>query len=327
MDTLGMGDGLELWRQLCAAHVQKTPEHADKLHQALNRIEPAKTLAEARHKINTIMAGVLKHDSMTDEPMSMYDGSKRSLIMRILPKEVAMHLALQPRTKNTAELVEKISSYLTDMGSFEVAHSNSPMELGELNVDLGADSTESKALAKVQTQLEQLGSKFAAFVNAAPPPGIGAVNSGGAWGRYNSGGQSKGQSRGFLAKGQEKGKGAGKGKGKGKGPGPGAIADRRAFKHGSQALCPTEARKGKCDFEANTGKPCKFLHVRVPKELSGIEGLVRSDLGNLQWDEQEQRYCCCDELDPAQLDDFIANIHGEVIEATQELVSEQESGF
>ena len=173
MDTLAMGEGLELWRQLCAAHVLKTPEHADKLHQALNRSEPTKTLAEVRHKINMIMAGVLKHDSMTDEPM--YDGSKRSLIMRILPIDVARHLALQPRTKNTAELVEKISSYLTDMGSFEVAHSNTPMELGELNVDLGADSVESKALAKVQTQLEQLGSKFAAFVNAAPPPGIGAV--------------------------------------------------------------------------------------------------------------------------------------------------------
>ena len=137
MDTLAMGDGLELWRQLCAAHVQKTPEHADKLHQALNRIEPAKTLAEVRHKINTIMAGVVKHDSMTDEPM--HDGSKRTLVMRILPKEVAMHLALQPRTKTTAEFVEKISAYLTDMGSFEVSQSNAPMELGELNLDLGTD--------------------------------------------------------------------------------------------------------------------------------------------------------------------------------------------
>ena len=88
-----------------------------------------------------------------------------------------MHLALQPRTKNTAELVEKISSYLTDMGSFEVSQSSAPMELGELNMDLGADSSESKALAKVQTQLEQLGSKFAAFVNASPQPGVGAVNS------------------------------------------------------------------------------------------------------------------------------------------------------
>ena len=65
--------------------------------------------------------------------------------------------------------------------------------------------------------------------------------------------------------------------------------------------------------------------MKVPKELSGIEGLVRSDLGALQWDEQEQRYCCCDELDPAQLDDFIANVHNEIIECIQEL--EQEWGF
>ena len=60
MNTLSMGEGLELWRQLCAAHVLKTPEHADKLHQALNRLDPAKNLSEVRHKIHTIMAGIFK---------------------------------------------------------------------------------------------------------------------------------------------------------------------------------------------------------------------------------------------------------------------------
>ena len=105
----------------------KTPEHADTLHQALNRLEPAKNLSEVRHNINTIMAGILKHDSMMpDEPMQ--EGSRRTLIMRILPLDVAKHLALQPRTNNTAELVEKISSYLTDMGSFEVSQGNLPMD-------------------------------------------------------------------------------------------------------------------------------------------------------------------------------------------------------
>ena len=60
MKTLGMGQGLELWRRLCAAHVMQTPEHADKLHQALNRIDPAKNLSEVRRKINTITAGATK---------------------------------------------------------------------------------------------------------------------------------------------------------------------------------------------------------------------------------------------------------------------------
>ena len=51
--------------------------------------------------------------------------------MRILPPELGKYLALQPRTKNTAELVDKIGVYLTDMGSFEVAQGNVPMELCE----------------------------------------------------------------------------------------------------------------------------------------------------------------------------------------------------
>ena len=318
MDTLAMGEGLELWRQLCAAHVMKTPEHADKLHQALNRIDPARNLSEVRHKINTIMAGVVKHDSMTDEPMQ--DGSKRALVMRILPKEVAMHLALQPRTKNTAELVEKISSYLTDMGSFEVSQGNAPMELCELNLDLSNEasvphSDGRDAIAKMQAQIEQL----SAFVKASPPPGISssAGSAGAVWQQYHPG---KGVG-GFLAKGQEKGKG------KGKGPSPFAVANRRAQKHASQALCPTEARKGRCDYFENTGRECKFLHVKVPKELSGIEGLVRSDLGNLRWNEQEQCYHCTDELDAGQLHDFIASVENEVAQVTQELCNEYDSGF
>ena len=321
MDTLAMGEGLELWRQLCAAHVMKTPEHADKLHQALNRIEPAKNLSEVRHKINMIMAGVVKHDSMTDE--SMQDGSKRTLIMRILPKEVAMHLTLQPRTKNTAELVEKISSYLTDMGSFEVSQGNAPMELCELNLDSGAEvpapySDGRDTFAKMQAQIDQL----SAFVRSSPPPGMGGKGQGASgWQKYNSGRTGGG---GFLAKGQEI---KGKGKGKGKGPSPHAIANRRAQKHASQALCPTEARKGKCDFEQNTGRECKFMHVKVPKELSGIEGLIRSDLGNLQWNEQEQRYHCVDEVDVNGLPDFVAGLETELAEISAQLASEYEPGF
>ena len=109
----------------------------------------------------------------------------------------------------------------------------------------------------------------------------------------------------------------------GKGPSPYAIANRRAQNHGSQALCPTEARKGKCDYYENTGRQCKFLHVKVPKELSGVEGLIRSDLGDLQWDEAEQRYHCAGELDVSELPDFIAHIGEECAIIIEQLASEE----
>ena len=129
----------------------------------------------------------------------------------------------------------------------------------------------------------------------------------------------------FRGKGQE---GQGKGKGKGKGPSPFAVASRRAQLHGSQALCPTEARTGKCDFYERTGRACKFLHVKVPKELSGVEGLIRSDLGDLKWCEQDGCYLCTDELDRAVLPDFIAHIADEVQQITEQLSEEEaESSF
>ena len=317
MNTLEMGKGLELWRQLCAAHVMKTPEHADKLHQALNKLEPARNLSEVRHKINIIMAGISKHDSMTDEKMQ--EGSKRALIMRILPVEIAKHLALQRRAKNSAELVDNIGSYLTDMGSFEMSQGNMPMELCELNLDISDAApvaTNNSAIAKIQAQVEEL----SAFVRSAPPigPGKGATQSS-PWQSFNGGSRSPG-------KGQfDKGKGKGKGKGK---PTSNAIASRRAEKNGSQALCPTEARTGRCDYEARTGRRCKFLHVKLPKELSGIEGLIRSDLGELRWDSAESCYLCTDELDKSQLPDFIAHVEAEVANVTAELMNESaELGF
>ena len=109
---------------------------------------------------------------MPDEPMQ--EGSKRKLIMRILPVDVAKHLALQPRTKNTAELVDKISGHLTDMGSFEASQGNSPMDLCELNVEQGSGTPDpGDKIAKMQAQIEQL----SAFVKASPPPGIGGKGS------------------------------------------------------------------------------------------------------------------------------------------------------
>ena len=74
--------------------------------------------------------------------------------MRILPLDVAKHLALQPRIKNTAELVEKISSYLSDMGSFEVSQGISPMDLCELSLEQGCEAPGSTYnIAKMQAQI------------------------------------------------------------------------------------------------------------------------------------------------------------------------------
>ena len=104
---------------------------------------------------------------------------------------------------------------------------------------------------------------------------------------------------------------------------------RRAMENGSQALCPTEVRTGRCDYEVRAGRPCRFLHVKLPKELSGIEGLVRSDLGALKWSDADLCYVCADELDAAQLPDFIESVNKEVEQIVVELSEEAErdSGF
>ena len=97
--------------------------------------------------------------------------------------------------------------------------------------------------------------------------------------------------------------------------------------HGSPVLCPTEARKGKYDYYENFGRPCKFVHVKLPTELSGVEDLIRSDLGDLQWNEGDQCYHCSGELEIANLQGFIANLGAEVERVTHQLNEEAGSGF
>ena len=68
--------------------------------------------------------------------------------------------------------------------------------------------------------------------------------------------------------------------------------------------------------------------MRLPKELSGIEGFIRSDLGELRWDSAESCYLCTDELDKGALPDFIAHVEAEVANVTAELMNESvELGF
>lgn len=58
-----------------------------------------------------------------------------------------------------------------------------------------------------------------------------------------------------------------------------AQASGAVRRHEVQRRVPTMLRKGHCDFEERTGKPCKFTHVKgVPPQLASVEGLITSDL-------------------------------------------------
>ncbi len=69
------------------------------------------------------------------------------------------------------------------------------------------------------------------------------------------------------------------------------------------------------------------MHVKLPKELSGGEGGVRSDLGDLQWNDEDQCYHCVGEIDVDGLQAFIAGVIAEVTQITEELCTECESGL
>ena len=124
--------------------------------------------------------------------------------------------------------------------------------------------------------------------------------------------------------------GKGFGKSGGKGPSATQIALRRAGGDYSKVLCPTELRTGKCDYEArNPGKKCRFMHAKnVPKSLSGIEGLIASDLAgvNVSYDARDGSYVCSDKVG-AQVsgvsDTTFANVVSqECQKASEELLSE-----
>ena len=117
--------------------------------------------------------------------------------------------------------------------------------------------------------------------------------------RSKGGGDGKGWSNykgpwtgpGSSAKGKD-----GKGKGKGA-PSALAVAHRRAQDGGNKAqvVCPTQQRRGHCDFEQRTGRPCRFMHVKnLPPTLAAVDGLISSDLRgfNLTYDCEDNTYVC-----------------------------------
>ena len=65
----------------------------------------------------------------------------------------------------------------------------------------------------------------------------------------------------------------------------------------------------------------------IEQELSGVEGLVRSDLGDLKWSEPDCCYVCTSDVDPAALPDLIASVGEEVEKIINDLYEEGESFF
>ena len=184
----------------------------------------------------------------------MADGAKRALVTRILPVDVARHLATQSRSASFEELTAKIEGYMANMRSFEVGQK-------AMDVDLGAVGTEpslDKRFEELKQQLEASQSLLASLKGGGK---------GGPWQGYRPGpGGGKG------------GKG-GKGSKGGKGPGPAAIARARAGRNGGTPVCLEHQRTGKCTYQERTGRRCAFRHVEgMPSSLASVQGLLDTDL-------------------------------------------------
>ena len=267
-NTLKNGQGLELWRQLVAGHITRGPDHADSINQALHAVSPAKDLGEVRHKLNVIKAGIIKYDELATEPMQ--DGARRALYLKVLPKEVAKHLAMQAVGLASAEaLVETVMKYITDMQGFEATMglTSVSMELGA--VVPGASDSQAQEIATLKAELKSLG---ALMGKGGTPPGLGKNG-------WNSGGK-KGAAKGFGKNADGKGSKGGK-------AGGGKPSDARR----GAKLCHEYQKTGKCWYLDNYGY-CKFKHVRgLPGELSNVDGLRFEDLvGNLKYDRESQIY-------------------------------------
>ena len=271
-DTLKSGQGLELWRQLVGGHVIRSPDHADSIHQALHKVEPAKDLNEVRHKIHQVKAGIIRHDELASEPMQ--DGSKRSLYMRILPKEVAKHLAMQARPNTVEELLDRVMKYIVDMGGFEATMGLTPVQM-----DLGAvmpDNEQAKELAAMRADLRALGAMIG---KGGRQEGKGPGK--GAWGNYK-GPRTEGGKGGKPTGGDKGGKGR---------PGRPPMQSPAAEARRGARICHQFQETGRCWYLDNNGY-CKFKHVKgLPNSLNNVEGLRFEDLaGNLKYDKESQVY-------------------------------------
>ena len=299
-NTLKSGQGLELWRQLVAGHVTRSPDHADSIHQALHKMQPAKDLSDVRHKIHQVKAGIIRHDELASEPMQ--DGSKRTLYMRILPKDVAKHLAMQARPVTVEDLLDRVMKYITDMGGFEATMGITPVSMDL--VALGPDSDQAKEMAAMRQELRALGAMVGKGGGQGGKPGKGT------WGSYNSQ-RSGGGKAGRVQKGGDRG--GAKGKNSSVPVGSPAAEARRGAR-----ICHAYQETGKC-WHMDTFGHCKFKHVKgIPPALSSVEGLRFEDLvGNLKYDKGAQVYTYTAE--PAVDKDIKTNVEAEIAAIVAEL--------
>ena len=127
------------------------------------------------------------------------------------------------------------------------------------------DQSGQTVIRELQKQMEQQSKHMAEM--SAMVKGKG----GGSWSSYQPG---KGPGAGTSGPPAMKGA-------KGSSKGALAIAHRRAREQGkgAQVVCPTEQRKGFCDFaQRNPGKVCRFAHYKnIPAQLSNVEGLISTD--------------------------------------------------
>ena len=213
--------------------------------------------------------------------------------------------------KTFAELEARLLSYRTAHQQLALIQGRAaPMELGAV----GSSSSVQVAAAPEETNSDaQLEAKIAAIVQA----------------------QSKGKGGGSYTAGyarpgaQQKGKGK-KGKGKGGKPSAAQVGWRRQqSKPMSQVMCPELVRTGRCTFEERTGTACRFAHSsNMPKSLSGLEGLITTDLP-LAYDKDSGCFTC-GEVSPQQLDAIQASIESaykELVNEFEEAGNKSEEGF
>ena len=306
-------NGLEHWRQLASHYNPQSPEDAGVLQHQLLGLPPCQpdALSDA---ITRVDGSIVEHDKMAVTPMS--EDIRKAIYEKICPSGwlTQMRLAgvdITTSSKLKAQMLLHVRGGKHDAKLRSLATHGTAMDLGSVAVQQQQADGETNRLLK---ELGEMKSSLAALMQ-----GKGGAGGGKPWSGYTSTQQGKGRF-GF---------GGGKGGGKnGKGPTATQIALKRAGGDYTKVLCPTELRTGVCDYEQrNPGKSCKYMHVKnLPKNLSGIEGLIDSDLAdvNVTYDPKTKSFTCSDKPASGSEATFANVVANECKLAAEELLEEFE---
>ena len=208
----------------------------------------------------------------------MKDSTKRLAIMRVLPEGAVTHMTAMGRQTSFEDLEAKVVAWLKNQEALGIVRSKhgGAMDLSSMAGQPMAQPAPIPATAAPVQNYEAMQRQIAelsAMVKGGGGKGNGGFGKGAPWSGYRPGQGSQG-SQGYK----------GKGKGKGKGPSPAQVAMRRAAESNArgqpaEVMCPTQQKRGFCDYEARTGYKCKFMHAKnIPPALSAVEGLISTDL-------------------------------------------------